>query len=238
MAATQDDKTIGHNLQVLRGDMSQDDLAKKMRAYGFKWSKATVWSVEQGERPLRLTEASAVLECLGKTSMWAFEGLMSVSSFAYVEKLRDSIQKNIDTVFNTLDKIWKDRINLAGNADSVAASEEGLSVGFYSAIAYELRQSLTENIFKQYLVHRLYEGDKEQFERDFVDKYDYETMTQKLYDKIIEQSMKDVPDKDKLTAAGGEFMRAMFSDEKLKQVEDRADTHIKQAIEKRHAKRG
>ncbi len=31
-----------------------------MRDRGFKWSQATVWSVEKGERPLRLTEAQAL----------------------------------------------------------------------------------------------------------------------------------------------------------------------------------
>lgn len=37
--------------------MSQDALAEKMRSLGHKWSKATVWSVEKGERPLKLSEA-------------------------------------------------------------------------------------------------------------------------------------------------------------------------------------
>lgn len=58
------DEQIGRNLQTLRGDMSQKDLAAAMRGAGFKWSQATVWSVEKGERPLRLTEAEAVAQIL------------------------------------------------------------------------------------------------------------------------------------------------------------------------------
>lgn len=55
-----DDQQIGRNLARLRGDMPQKDLAEAMRDFGFKWSQATVWSVEKGERPLRLTEAGAL----------------------------------------------------------------------------------------------------------------------------------------------------------------------------------
>lgn len=44
--------------------MSQQDLAETMRKEGFKWSQATVWSVEKGERPLRLSEAIALTRVL------------------------------------------------------------------------------------------------------------------------------------------------------------------------------
>lgn len=38
--------------------MSQQALADAMRELGHKWSQATVWSVERGNRPLRLVEAN------------------------------------------------------------------------------------------------------------------------------------------------------------------------------------
>ncbi|MBX9243428.1 helix-turn-helix transcriptional regulator [Actinotalea ferrariae] len=60
------DKAIGENVVRLRGPLSQAALADAMRARGWKWSQATVWSVEQGERPLRLAEAvdlAGLLEC-------------------------------------------------------------------------------------------------------------------------------------------------------------------------------
>ncbi|NPC96615.1 hypothetical protein [Nocardioides sp. zg-DK7169] len=60
-----DDQSIGRNLQRLRGAMSQQVLADEMRARGFKWSQATVWAAEKGERPLRVTEASALVDILG-----------------------------------------------------------------------------------------------------------------------------------------------------------------------------
>lgn len=43
--------------------MSQKDLAERMRdTYGWRWSQATVWSVEKGERPLRFLEATDIVD--------------------------------------------------------------------------------------------------------------------------------------------------------------------------------
>lgn len=36
-----------------------------MRSLGYKWSQATVWSVEKGERPMRLTESIDIAQILG-----------------------------------------------------------------------------------------------------------------------------------------------------------------------------
>lgn len=51
------DQWIGRNVATYRGEMSQQALADAMRERGWKWSQATVWSVEKGERPVRLSEA-------------------------------------------------------------------------------------------------------------------------------------------------------------------------------------
>lgn len=59
-----DDSSIGSRIKSLRGEMSQSELGDRMRRRGFKWSQATVWDVERGKRPLRLTEAFAVAEFL------------------------------------------------------------------------------------------------------------------------------------------------------------------------------
>jgi transcriptional regulator with XRE-family HTH domain len=62
------DEQIGRNVARLRGEMSQKELASKMRARGWKWSQATLWAVEKGERPLRLTESEDLAEVLGVPS--------------------------------------------------------------------------------------------------------------------------------------------------------------------------
>ncbi|MCH8611786.1 helix-turn-helix transcriptional regulator [Arsenicicoccus dermatophilus] len=61
------DQRIGANVQRLREGMTQAALADSMRERGHKWSQATVWSVEKGDRPVRLTEAqdlAAILNVL------------------------------------------------------------------------------------------------------------------------------------------------------------------------------
>lgn len=59
------DRTIGENVVTLRGEMSQKALADAMRERGHKWSQATVWAVEKGDRPLKLTEANDLAGVLG-----------------------------------------------------------------------------------------------------------------------------------------------------------------------------
>jgi transcriptional regulator with XRE-family HTH domain len=65
MGMSERDALIGRNVARLRGGRTQKELAEAMRERGHKWSQATVWSVEQGERPLRLTEADDLVQVLG-----------------------------------------------------------------------------------------------------------------------------------------------------------------------------
>src|SRR4051812_1127815 len=53
------------NIVRFRADRSQQYVADAMRERDWKWSQATVWSVEKGERPLRLSEATDLAEVLG-----------------------------------------------------------------------------------------------------------------------------------------------------------------------------
>lgn len=46
--------------------MTQQELADRMRERGFKWSQATVWDVERGKRPMRLTESLEVVAILNR----------------------------------------------------------------------------------------------------------------------------------------------------------------------------
>lgn len=54
---TDRDVQIGKAVTAARGHHSQQRVADAMRDLGHKWSQATVWSVERGDRPLRVTEA-------------------------------------------------------------------------------------------------------------------------------------------------------------------------------------
>lgn len=59
------DAVIGANLKRLRGDTNQADLAEEMKRRGHRWSQATVWAVQRGERSLKLAEARDLAEVLG-----------------------------------------------------------------------------------------------------------------------------------------------------------------------------
>lgn len=60
-------------MAILRGPVPQQTIADAMRARGWKWSQATVWSVEKGERPLRLLEAHDLADIF-KVSLEDFFG--------------------------------------------------------------------------------------------------------------------------------------------------------------------
>jgi len=62
--ATDADKRIGRAVLIARGEMTQQAVAAEMKRRGWKWSQATVWSIEAGERPLRLAEAEALADIL------------------------------------------------------------------------------------------------------------------------------------------------------------------------------
>ncbi len=64
MANREYDKTVGKNLVELRGDRSQQAVADAMRELGHRWTQATVWAIEKGERSLKLEEAVALAEVL------------------------------------------------------------------------------------------------------------------------------------------------------------------------------
>lgn len=117
------DETIGKNLARLRGDRSQKEIAALMREKGWKWSQATVWSIEKGERPLRLAEANDLSEILRK----------SVSSFtatAWEQKIdleRARLRTATEGLRAALDDYYRARFSLAYQLDR--AADESVDLG-------------------------------------------------------------------------------------------------------------
>jgi transcriptional regulator with XRE-family HTH domain len=61
-----DNEHIGAAVAALRGGRSQASVAEDMRELGHeKWSQSTVWAVEKGTRPLRLSEANDLAGIFG-----------------------------------------------------------------------------------------------------------------------------------------------------------------------------
>lgn len=59
------DEQVGKAVTKLRGEMSQSELAERMRRAGWKWSQSTVWALEKGDRALKYAEAYDLVRLLG-----------------------------------------------------------------------------------------------------------------------------------------------------------------------------
>lgn len=87
---TEMDEQIGRNFARMRGDRPQSEIASAMRERGYKWSQATVWAVEKGERPLRLSEAFDLDQVLGTP---AINGPMAFLASTAEMELVDATRK-------------------------------------------------------------------------------------------------------------------------------------------------
>lgn len=67
------DESIGNAVRIARGEMSQTELANRMREYGHKWVQQTVVAVEKGNRSLRLAEAFDLVKILQLPNMFDLE---------------------------------------------------------------------------------------------------------------------------------------------------------------------
>lgn len=61
------DEDFAANLRRRRESegLSQDELAQRMTERGFGFSQATVWKIEQGKRPVKISEMVALADALG-----------------------------------------------------------------------------------------------------------------------------------------------------------------------------
>jgi len=65
------DQNFATNLRAYREarTLSQEELAQQMTARGFGFSQATIWKIEQGKRPVKISEAAALAQAL-QVSLW------------------------------------------------------------------------------------------------------------------------------------------------------------------------
>ncbi|GAA4342084.1 helix-turn-helix domain-containing protein [Microbacterium rhizosphaerae] len=115
-----DDELIGRNLTVLRGTMSQKELAERMRKLGFKWSQATVWSIEKGERPLRLTESEALGSVFGIHAQALTLTEQSLSRVMRARELDDALTQIADLAYASFER----QRRLAMAYDMVAGEDD------------------------------------------------------------------------------------------------------------------
>lgn len=91
------DETIGLNVARLRekAGLSMDALAEKMRDFGNKWTRSTVFKVEHGNRSLKFSESVDLLACLGADPVTDLFELAVISNdddvLESIESLKDSV---------------------------------------------------------------------------------------------------------------------------------------------------
>jgi hypothetical protein len=120
------DKQIGQNVARARGDMSQKELALAMRARGHKWSQATVWNVERGERPLRLSEASALSDILRVLSIHTFTVTDRQYKVFDTLKLAAATQQQLEM---QVEEVLRMKLQLATEADELLERDESAFEG-------------------------------------------------------------------------------------------------------------
>lgn len=135
-----DDAQIGRNVARARGAMSQKDLALLMRQRGHKWSQATVWNVERGERPLRLSEANALAEILEVLSIHTFTVTDAQEKIFATTKAHGSAQNRLE---EQVEEVLRLQRQLAAEADALVrrdptaldAGELGKSIRYDVGVA-------------------------------------------------------------------------------------------------------
>lgn len=115
-----DDYQIGRNLKRLRGDVSREMLAAKMVERGFRWSRATVFNIEDGKRSLKLKEASAVLECLDLNPTSDLSKLLDTQDEVDLAIDADRVRGLYKSLFTEYEVLRDHRRALAADADSLA----------------------------------------------------------------------------------------------------------------------
>lgn len=79
---------------------SQADLAKAMRERGPKWSQATVWAVEKGDRPLRHSEAIELADLIGLP--------LGFPADPYASAVRRGVQLSVSVLTRVVEEMGND----------------------------------------------------------------------------------------------------------------------------------
>jgi transcriptional regulator with XRE-family HTH domain len=160
------DEQIGKNLARLRGDMSQKELAAAMRERGFRWSQATVWSVEKGERPLRLSEAEEIAAILGTFSSYLAED----DDLAGVSEVLRVVADAHHALSEAIKAYDMARFMLAVRADDAADSisdsyaeaiEDWLDRDVAAIVAEVARQEETEALAERQIAREIISDERE-----------------------------------------------------------------------------
>jgi transcriptional regulator with XRE-family HTH domain len=95
------DKNFAANLREYRESrgMSQEELAQRMTERGFGFSQATIWKIEQGKRPVKISEAAALADAIDLLS-WS-ELTLTPEASRHHARLQRANREAYDTYVQT-----------------------------------------------------------------------------------------------------------------------------------------
>ncbi|MFB2596588.1 helix-turn-helix domain-containing protein [Herbiconiux sp. P17] len=108
------DSDIGQNLLTLRGARTQKEIADRMRELGWKWSQATVWAIEKGERSVKLAEAHDLAELLDVD----VSDLMLDPGELSLDHAKSEIEETQSRLIDNLKRLYSKEFALARAADA------------------------------------------------------------------------------------------------------------------------
>lgn len=150
------DTEIGSNVQRERERLgvSQQALADVMRDRGWKWSQATVWSIEKGDRPLRLAEALDLAQVL-EVDVRNFGQSAANSAISAADR---RVSERLHDFYTSADALMASRWALAGILDNAyPLDDSGHPAGNWEHSGADLRlvQAADETIYATDPVARL-----------------------------------------------------------------------------------
>ncbi|MBW3080901.1 hypothetical protein [Bifidobacterium saguinibicoloris] len=113
------DEMVGANVKRLRGKVSMDRLVDLMCNAGNTWSKTTIFNIEHGRRPLRLSEASDLLKCLGYDPVLDLPKLLNTPAEADLQYAVEQIPQMYKQLIIDFDTLARYRQELAGDATTL-----------------------------------------------------------------------------------------------------------------------
>ncbi|AZL13747.1 hypothetical protein CXR25_13680 [Brevibacterium aurantiacum] len=113
-----DDQAIGERVKSARGSTAQTVVAKEMKELGHKWSQATVWAVEKGERSLKLPEGRDLAMILGVSVLDLLEDQAGSDLYVWIRRELAEANRGSDRLLEALIE-WaarRQRVFLTGQA--------------------------------------------------------------------------------------------------------------------------
>ena len=204
MAGSERDKIIGANLAAMRGDVTQDELARRMREHGFKWSQSTVWAVERGDRPMKLAEAEAVLDCLYMNDVIGVFHLLGKPINSTVYASCDEIDRAVDLILDEWMKLEEKRLELAKRIYINVTREGEVDRHAWEYAMVTLSASSREYMLKRHVCNQYNDQHKGDDEKPDIDKLEFSEVQTTLH---MEPYSLEIPldDYEKLADLGDHY---------------------------------